>query len=197
LSDKEKTQVDGWTTQAYAELKNDRIRKNIAEYEKSDPASVPSELHSILGTEVKNLPAPLETYYRRYFDDRSKVVAYSDTYESAFNARQAKIDQYEATLKRLQAEVEANNAYLKDENTALKQEYASLQSGRSNADPNTFNARVAAYNSRVRAYNAKVTETSSLIDSYNRTYAEYSSIVVEQQGLYGAIDSRPQKIQTQ
>jgi hypothetical protein len=33
------------------------------------------EAHSLLGTEYQDLPSELETYYKQYFADRSKVVA--------------------------------------------------------------------------------------------------------------------------
>lgn len=41
----------------------------------TSPEDRHDEAHSLLGTEYKNLPAELETYYAHYFSERTKVVA--------------------------------------------------------------------------------------------------------------------------
>lgn len=48
---------------------NDELRSATTQEERRD------EAHSLLGTEYGQLPAGLETYYKAYFTDRSKVVA--------------------------------------------------------------------------------------------------------------------------
>lgn len=197
LSAKERNKVDGWTASAFAQLNDQRIKDTVAQYRDKDPSSVPNELHSILGTEVRNLPPPLENYYKRYFNDRSKIVDYSDTYEAAFSSREALIASYEARLKPLGDQIKAQNDELKDESEKLQQQYQQLQAERANAEPAKFNAEVDAYNTAVKVYNAKVAKTSRMIDEYNSLYDQYKKIVLEQQDLTSAIDSRPQTLQTQ
>jgi len=48
---------------------NDELRSETTPEDRRD------EAHSLLGTEDKNLPPELETYYKTYFSDRSKVLA--------------------------------------------------------------------------------------------------------------------------
>lgn len=48
---------------------NDELRSATTQEERRD------EAHSLLGTEYDQLPAGLETYYKAYFTDRTKVVA--------------------------------------------------------------------------------------------------------------------------
>ena len=61
LSSKERQKIDALTQKAYEQSANERIRGTVDAYKKRDPSIVPNELHSILGTEVRDLPAELET----------------------------------------------------------------------------------------------------------------------------------------
>lgn len=197
LSRKDREQVDTWTAEAFAALNNQRIKDTIEQYRKSDPSVVPNELHSILGTEVRDLPAELENYYKQYFTDRKRIVDFSEAYEAAFSSRQAQAKAYEAQLKSLQTAVEAANKELEAESKSLAQRYQALEQQRGSAEPAKFNAEVDSYNQAVRAYNQKVARTSSQIDQYNKLYEQYKQVVLEQQSLFSAIDSRPQTLQTQ
>jgi hypothetical protein len=197
LSTKERNKVDGWTATAYAQLDNQRIKDTIAQYRNKDPSSIPNELHSILGTEVHNLPPELENYYRRYFTDRSKIVDFSDTYEAAFSSRQAQIKLLEDKLKPLGEQIKQANKELETEGNRLQDIYSDLETERTNTEPAKYNAQVDGYNRAVRAYNLKVAKTSAMIDQYNSLYNQYKHIVLEQQDLTSAIDSRPQTLQTQ
>lgn len=195
LSEKERQQVDAWTAQAYKNLDNERLQETIAEYQKHDASVVPNELHSILGTEVRNLSPELEQYYSRYFENRKQIVAFSEAYESAFTDRRNKARQYETQLDSLKSQVESAKEELEAEQRRLEREANELQGSRKSADPDTFNNRVAAYNVDVGLYNRKVANVSSMVDEYNRIYKKYKEVVVEQQDLFKAIDSRPQQIQ--
>ncbi len=48
---------------------NDELKSETTPEDRRD------EAHSLLGTEYKNLPTELESYYAQYFSDRSKVLA--------------------------------------------------------------------------------------------------------------------------
>jgi hypothetical protein len=197
LSGKERAQVDAWTEQAFQQLTSQRIKDTIEQYRKSDPSSVPNELHSILGTEVRDLPAPLENYYKKYFIDRAKIVDFSDMYESAFTTRKALVTSYETQLKNLKAQVEQANENLKTKGMELQEEYDRLNTNRSSVEPNTFSLQASQYNAKVKTYNNLVENTRALISKYNSIYEQYQKVVLEQQDLYQSIDSRPQTISTQ
>lgn len=198
LSSKERRQVDDWTQATFAAITDQRIKDTVEQYQDNDPSSVPSELHSILGTEVRDLPDELEAYYARYFTDRSKVVDYSEAYESAFSLRQAQAEVYAAQLETLQKEIEAANAALEAEAQSLQDRYQNLEQQRnSTTDSASFNRQVDSYNAAVRAYNRKAASTSSKIDRYNSLYEQYQAVVLESQDLYEAIDSRPEALQTE
>jgi hypothetical protein len=197
LSSGDRKKVSGWLNEAYGQVTNKRIQDTIENYRK-DGADITNELHSILGTEVRNLPSPLEDYYKRYFSDRSTVVSYSEKYEAAFSERQAQAEQYLAQLNSLKAEINDLNGQLVAERESLDAQYNQLQNDRSNTnDVNNFNARVRAFNAQVAGYNARVARVSSLIDQHNAILEKYNALVVEEQQLYKAIDSRPGTIQSQ
>lgn len=197
LSVNERKKVDALTSQVFLGLSDGRIKKTIEAYRAKDPSVVPNELHSIIGSEVRDIPQELEDYYRQYFKDRSVVVGYSERYESEFSKREQQATAYKAQLDSLRAEVDALNEQLSNQAATLTKEYAQLQSERSSAEPATFNAKVRAYNTKVAGYNQSVNVVSIKIDQYNQLVEQYNTVVVEENELIKAIDSRPSTIDTQ
>jgi hypothetical protein len=197
LSDSERERIDALTQKTFESLKNQRIKDSIKAYRERDPSVVPNELHSIIGTEVRDIPAELETYYSRYFQDRKAVVGFSEQYEQAFTERKARAAEILRQIESLKAQIEALNASLARTRAELDQEYNSLQAQRSTAEASSFNARVRAYNAKVQSYNAQVQQSYALIDQHNALVSEYNQVVVEEKELIQAIDSRPSTIDTQ
>lgn len=194
LSTKERERVDALLLQAYKQLPEGRIKDTIAQYEANDPTSVPSELHSILGTEVRNLPPELEEYYSQYFVNRSAVVAFSEQYEGEFARREAQVAEYDARLASLKADIESNQAKIDSLNSELSQERAQLDALEASGDAAAFNAQVGSYNQDVAAYNALVAETRAQIETYNALVEERNNLALEVKELTEAIDSRPETL---
>jgi len=194
LSTKERQRVDDLLLEAYNNLPDGRIKETIAQYEANDPASVPSELHSILGTEVRNLSPELEEYYARYFSNRLAVVEFSEQYEAEFTRRTNQVADYDARLSSLKAEIEANQREIDSLNADLVSERARLDSLEANGDNAGFNARVGSYNAQVAAYNALVAQTRAQIEAYNSLVEERNNLALEVEELTKAIDSRPETL---
>jgi hypothetical protein len=197
LSKNEQEKIDMLTQAAFDNLQSQRIKDTVEAYRKKDPSIVPNELHSILGTEVRDLPAELESYYAKYFQDRKTIVSYSERYEQAFSERKARADQISAQIESLKQQIKEYEERLSRTKSELEAEFASLESQRSSAEPNSFNTRVRAYNAKVRSYNAMVQQSYTLIDEHNSLVAEYNKVVLEEKELIEAIDSRPETIQQQ
>ncbi len=197
LSGGERERVDGLTQSVFASQTNERIIETVQAYRDRDPSVVPNELHSILATEVRNLPSELEDYYKRYFTDRQVVVNYSEQYEAAFREREAKVEAYEKQLESLKARIETLEASLLQQEQQLAAERARmdalLQSGQNQA----YNSAVPGFNERVRRYNSDVAKIQALIDDFNRIVAERNAIALEENELIKAIDSRPATIPTE
>lgn len=197
LSSSDKKQVNAWISDAYSKTTDPRIKETFESYRK-DGADTTNELHSILGTEVRNLSPELENYYKRFFTDRPAVVTYSEKYQAAFSARKTQGDQLIGQLNSLKTRIDGLNSQLSAERGNIDQEYNKLQQDRSGiSDVNDFNNRVRAFNNRVSNYNSRVGQASSLIDQYNDILKQYNALVVEEQQLYKAIDSRPAAVQSQ
>lgn len=197
LKSSERKKVDAQLADVYAKMTNDRLKATVDQYRKNDPSVVPNELHSILGTELRVLTPELETYYSKYFKDRSAVVGYSETYEKAFSDRKAQIDSLEIQLKSLQDQANSRTAELDKVAVQLALEYQALETYRNRVSIEVFNARARAYNNRVIVYNREVSSISTIIDTYNEVYTQYQQLVVERQGLYKAISSRPETLPSQ
>ncbi|MBC7581450.1 hypothetical protein H7097_01100 [Aeromicrobium sp.] len=171
-------------------LKDERVRQTIDAYRSSEPNDITNEMHSILGTEVNDLPASLEKYYTRYFDDRSKVVAFAVQYQAEFTSRQDAIKANDAQLKELKVQIDALQADLKTRQKDLDDESARMQQLQNSGDSRAYNAGVPAFNASVNSFNAEVSRVQSLIDRYNALVATRNSIVLEAQQLTNEIDSK-------
>lgn len=194
LSSDERTRVDALLMQTYRDMPEGRIKQTIAQYEANDPSSVPSELHSILGTELASLPPELEDYYSRYFIDRQAVVRFSAQYEAEFERRQAQVAQYDAQLASAKATIEANQAEIDARLANLEQDKAELSALESSGNGATYNARVGAYNQSVVSYNALVSEARAQIEAYNTLVETRNELALEVEELTKAIDSRPESL---
>ncbi len=197
LSPKERAHVDAMTAQAFSQVTDPRIKATIESYRQKDAAVVPNELHSILGTEVRNLPPDLEAYYKQYFTDRSAVVGFSEQYESEFTSREQQQQDYDAQLKTLKGQIDSLNASLTTREQQINNDYKSLLQLKQSGNTEAYNSGVPAYNAEVNSYNRDVAKVQQMIKQYNEIVEKRNALVVEEGQLLKAIDSRPQTIQSQ
>ena len=194
LSAADRKRIDQLTEQAYKNIQSERIKKTVESYRTKDPSVVPNELHSIIGTEVRNLPPELENYYKRYFDNRLAIVSMSESYEKEFESRDALAKDYRQQLESLRNRVNDLNRDLATRANELSVTYKNLQNSRGTTDAATFNTDAKIYNNKVAAYNADVGNVSLLIDKHNALLEKYNAVVLEENELIKAIDSRPSTI---
>lgn len=195
LSASDKKYVNGLLEDYYGhDLHDQRILDTIASYKKSEPNDVVNEMHSIFGTEVANLPAPLEKYYARYFTDRHKIAQYAVRYQQAFTSRKAAVEKYDAQLASLKRQITANEASLDTQFRQLTAAQAQLEAYRNERNYDAYNAGVAGYNAQVNAYNAQAEDTRNLIAQYNQIVKARNAIAAEESELVHAIDSTVQTL---
>jgi predicted nucleic acid-binding Zn-ribbon protein len=188
LTPKEKEHLARLLDDAFSRISDQRIIENIATYRSKDASVVHNEMHSILGTEVRQLPQELEAHYKKYFTDRLKVVTKAEQYASEFQAREDRIATYDEELSQMNGEISRLQADLKDMSTNLAQEREIVESLRGN--PKEFNAAVSTYNSHVSSYNSLVNQVKVKIDAYNTMIVERNAIAFEERELVEAIDTR-------
>lgn len=181
LSEDERKYVDGLTEQAFKSLTDERIKQTIASYRSQGSSVIPNELHSIIGTEVRNIPAELERYYERYFTNRAEVASYSERYEGVLTERRNQSATLELQITGLKHEIDQLEKALSSEQQSLSADRAGVNT----------QAEADAYNARVAEYNASIRELNVLIRQHNALIEEYKKNALEQQELFNALDSRP------
>ena len=190
LSSKDKNYVDGLLQSYYNSQHDQRIIDTINAYRQSEPNDVVNEMHSVFGTEIANLPAPLEQYYTRYFSDRAAVVAFANNYEAEFTSRSDQIKADDAQLAQMKAQIDQQEQSLSQQLSSINSERAQLDSQRAGGQIDQYNAGVAAFNADVGRYNAGVASLKSDIATYNALVIERNSIANELTSLDKAIDTR-------
>lgn len=196
LSGSEKAKVVKMIDDFRPKITNTRILDTLENYKKSG-ADINNELHSILGTEVRDLTPELEEYYAKYFSNRKAVVGFSEKYEQVFSERKQKIAQYDARLEDLKNQINSLEAELKADENYLTMERNRLESLLANGERESYNAGVRGFNASINAYNRKVGLIRSLIEQFNTIVAERNAIATEENELVKALDSRPSTLQAQ
>lgn len=190
LSSSERQRVNSLLEDYYKnQLKDPRILKTIDDYKRTEPKDVVNEMHSIFGTEVANLPSQLETYYQRYFSDRSKVAAYAAKYQAEFSSRQAIVDNADSQLAVLKSEIETNETELNSKQSTIDSQRQKLVSLRNDGSLAAYNAGVPIYNNLVDGYNRQVQTIRSLIARYNQLVERRNAVALEEDQLVNALSS--------
>lgn len=166
------------------------LRSRLEGYINSNPASVPTELHSILGSEAESLPAALEAHYAQYFDDRQALVKLAESSFGKIYDLSMELNAESERLKVLSAEISSDRNTLSatenqldidiatfnaavEEGAYSKSEYeetrASLVSRQDalKASYAAFNEKVDAYNAAINAYNVRVGQARSMSAALN------------------------------
>jgi hypothetical protein len=195
LSSVDKTSLNEMLQSYYdTGLKDKRIKDTVDAYRKTEPNDVVNEMHSIFGTEVRNLPAPLEAYYARYFTNRSAVVAFAEKYQSVFSTRQLAVERYDAQLTSLKAGIASQEAALQTRQAAINQSQSDLQQKRASGQVAGYNAGVPAYNALVAQYNADVAALKSAISQFNTIVSARNAVAVEESELASALNTNVETI---
>ncbi len=190
LDQSARKRVDSLLEEYYrSALADQSVKDKIAIYETSEPDNVANEMHSIFGTEIADLPAELEEYYKQYFNDRQKVVAFRQSSQAAFDSYQKQITAYDKRLNELKPQIDVNE-------TALTQKIAELKTARAKLDADLaagrvkeYNAGVAPFNALAAAYNKDLAALNKQIEEYNKLVRERNEVSVQVRQLNEALDS--------
>jgi hypothetical protein len=184
LSSKQKQSVDNMLIDFYQSgLQDQRVKDTIDLYKKTEPNDVVNEMHSVFGTEVAALPAPLESYYSKYFSNRSVVTAFAGNYEGEFTSRTTQINADDGQLAIMKAQIKADEQSLSSQVAGLQADRARIENSGSESDINAYNARVSAYNAGVHKLQSEIAAYNALVEQRNAIAADLAS-------LQGALDTR-------
>jgi len=197
LSAQDRANVDAMVMSAYTSLetKYPFLQTEEQSYLATEgSAAVPNELHSMLGTEVSDLPPALANYYKKYFNNRQAVVNYENMYQGAFLKRQQEVSDDDRQLESWQQQIDSNENTLTVEQQQLQSQFAQLQQMQASGQIQSYNAAVPGYNQAVNNYNTLVDQTKQLINEYNALVVQRNSITLQVNNLYEAISSVPNTI---
>lgn len=189
LKPDERKKVDKMTSDFFATLTDKRIKDNIENYRKSDSSVVPNELHSILGTEVRNLSPELENYYKKYFSNREAIVGYSESYESTFTDIENQVKQLDVQLKQIKSDLDAKDAQLKKLGAEIETKRSYMNSLLAFKKIDEYNSQVESFNALVNQYNALVKSRQAEANQYNKLVDQYNNLATTESNLIQALQA--------
>jgi hypothetical protein len=208
---------------AVKRVRDPRLAKVLKEYEVNDPSIYINELHSHLGTELRDLGDPdLEKHYQAYFKDRSQVVAFAERSQSALATLDAKakvlkpeIDALERslkteadTIKQIDRELKAsldNLSGMKLELLNLK-ERAERSFSASNptgdislvsqfeADKTRFNNAVLDHNEQIQQNQDRIATFNQQLESYRKKVKAYNELAQKERSILSVLKPDELKI---
>jgi hypothetical protein len=197
LSSSERAKVDGWLLNYYNhDLKDPRIIATIAAYRKTEPGEVVNEMHSVFGTEIMNLPAPLENYYKRYFNNRHKIAQYAAQYEAEFTTRQNAVNSDDTTLSTMLTQINNLKSSISSQYSQITTEQKQLTSLSASGNIDEYNSLVGPYNQMVDGYNAEVDQYKNLISNYNNLIDTRNSVALTENQLYSELSGATASVQS-
>lgn len=190
LSTKERMRIDGLLTGFYKNgLTDERIKKTVDLYRQTEPNELPNEMHSIFASEVRGLPAELETYYARYFTNRQALVAITEKYQAEFTTRRTQVEAYDSQLKELKGSTETLQTQLETERQAIDARLAEMAALKKTGNIAGYNAQVTGYNKLVDTYNAHIGQLRDQITYYNDTVEKRNALALEERELTQALSA--------
>lgn len=191
LSSKDKKYVDGLLQDYFdKDLKDQRVIDTMNAYKQSEPNDVVNEMHSVFGTEIADLPAPLEAYYNRYFTDRQAVTNFAAAYQGEFTNREDQVKADDAQLAVMKDQINSEEQSLQNQLIQINTDRARLDGERSGGQIAQYNAGVDSFNNEVNAYNRGVRKVKADIVAYNQLVNARNSIANELTSLDQSLDTR-------
>lgn len=190
MSGDDRSRLEGPLETVFAEGHPSGRIELLEAYRESNRETYLNELHSYIGTEVRELPLELEEHYASVFRDRQAVVEFSERAGGSLRSREAELDARRAELAEQDAWIAAENESLRQLSEAREAEAAELSARLPQVDASDP-AAVEEYNDRVQRHNAALdadelrrSELRAAIDAYNAAVAERARLVDELNALY-------------
>ena len=185
----EKIRINNLLDQQLSQTTDQRILDLVAIYDELEPGHRLNELHSIFGSEVRDLSSELAEYYTRYFSNRDLSVAAAEKYEEVFIKMEQRATELEAQLSSLGQEIEELSAVYDRDFVQLNRDIDYFNNrtfydeAEFYAQRNTLLYRQAQLNARADSINAK-------IEQYNQYIEELQALGRDAEQLQNNINSQ-------
>lgn len=194
LSGGEERNLEALLDEQLAVVTETRVLELVEQYRQDDVETLYNEMHSVFGTEVKELIPALEEHYAQYFDDRSQVVAISDSYEQVFLDIDNKIKNLENEISALKAQISDKEVSITALQVTIDGESARLEALRASGDIPGYNSGVPAFNAMVASYNSAVDSYKVLVVKHNDKVEERNLQAGTQNELVQSLDSKFERL---
>jgi len=192
LSDDERSKLEPVLEAAYKKIADAPLTERMDYYARAEPGERLNELHSILGTEYKDLGPELETHYKKYFNNRAVIVGLYEKYNKIFIENEQKSNSLVAQLQALGDSIgsllssyNSGIASLNDDITSFNDR---ARSG-AFASNDTFNSERAALVSATNRLGAQRDEISAKIASHEVLRKQLEAINAQAAELNRSLDS--------
>lgn len=197
LGSDERQEVDRLIRAELGKITDPRLIDLAKLYNTTEPGELVNEMHSIIGTEVKDIAPELERYYARYFADRQKVIALSQGYEKVFSDLKAQQSRLSAELDKLNEEISRRSEQLNRDIEQLNLDVAAFNK---RANGGEFSSRSEFQEERNRlaarqsALSAERAAINRLINRFNEIRQELAALNLQAESLNRSLDSTPQEV---
>jgi hypothetical protein len=186
----EKNDLNDQLQSAYQQLPADSdLRVSMQNYR---PDEFYDELHSRLGTEVKNLPATLERYYQRYFMDRQAIVKFNEQYHNVFTELKRETDRLKTSIETKKQAIETQTKQYQEQKQQLNEVISDFNSRAARGDlsnQSDFNTKRQAIVSRIDKLNLEYDQLKKSIEELNSEIAKYNQSIYHNNELIDQINS--------
>lgn len=176
----------------YETMTDAALEERIAYYHRAQPGEIQNELHSILGTEVRELTPKLEAHYARYFEDRGKVVDYHDQYNELYQGLLTQTNALHAQMETLAEKIIVSRNAQETNVEVLSRDIDSFNDRASSGE---FDSMSAFYTERamlVRRTDALEQERLRInkdIETYRQLQDSYATLASKIEILNKSLDS--------
>lgn len=189
LSTSEKAKVNKLLEAEYIKLESKpELKSRMAFYDRTEPSERYNELHSIVGTEIAKISPELETYYKRYFVDRQKVVKLNADYSSVFKELDNKRSNLISQINEISAKIASDTDQYNDEVVALNTDIKTFNN-KTFSSRYQFDFERSQLTERIATLNRLRDNIEAKIKSHDSLVKEYNDIVIESKKLYNSLDS--------
>lgn len=194
LDANERRLVDAMLESQLNSTTDQNILDLVEAYRKTEPGQELNELHSIFATEVSDLSPQLETYYQKYFTDRSKVVSKYTEYADVFNQLKTQATALQTELAALKGEIDDLTEQYKTESSTLDDKIEAFNKKAKTvggfSSTNEFQTARETLLDRQTNLNNLVAKINQKIEDYNNGVEKLNALGIEINKLNQNLDSR-------
>jgi hypothetical protein len=174
----------------YAKLIKSDLKDRMDYYARTEPGEFENELHSIIGTEVKDINPELEQYYARLFENRGAVLALHEKYDSVFRSLRAQSDSLFAELMTLGTNIEVRSTQYNADVASLSadiEDFNGRAGGGSFSSIAQFNGERSTLMARSNQLEADRAAINNDIAAYNVKYNQYQKLSIQIESIKKSI----------